>query len=215
MIKLIKKDFVLAVHPTAYIFMLLSSMLLIPNYPYLVIFFYTSLAIFFTCLSGRENSDIFYSLMLPVKKSDIVGSRITTAILLELAQMLLAAGFAALRALLNIPANQAGIDANIALFAEGLIMFGLFNIVFFTSYYRNVNRVGTSFVLGTVASFLFILVTEVLNFVMPFVRDRLDTPDPIYIGEKLIFLAVGVVIFAGLSFAAVKISKASFEKFDI
>lgn len=215
MIKLIKKDFVLAVHPTAYIFMLLSSMLLIPNYPYLVIFFYTSLAIFFTCLSGRENNDIFYSLMLPVKKSDIVMARIMTALLLELAQMLFAVGFAVLRSLINIPANQAGMDANIALFAEGLIMFGIFNIVFFTSYYRNVNRVGTSFVLGSAASFLFILITEVLNFVLPFVRDRLDTPDPMYMGEKLLLLAAAVVIFASLSFAAVKISKASFEKLDI
>ena len=215
MIKLVKKDFVLAVHPTAYIFMLLSSMLLIPNYPYLVVFFYTSLAIYFTCLSGRENNDIFYSLMLPVKKSDIVGSRIATAVILELMQMALAVPFAVLRGILNIPANQAGIDANIALFAEGLIMLGLFNIVFFTSYYRNVNRVGASFVLGSATSFIFILVTEVLNFVLPFVRDRLDTPDPMYIGEKLMLLAVSVVIFACLSFAAVKISKASFEKFDI
>ena len=55
---LLRKELVLALHPTAPLFLALSAMLLIPNYPYLVAFFYTGLGVFFTCLNGRENDDV-------------------------------------------------------------------------------------------------------------------------------------------------------------
>ena len=44
---LIKKEFKLALHPTVPLFWLLSAMLIIPNYPYYVAFFYTTLGLFF------------------------------------------------------------------------------------------------------------------------------------------------------------------------
>ena len=49
--ELLKKEFTLALHPTGWLFLGLSAMVLIPNYPYYVIFFYTGLALFFTCLA--------------------------------------------------------------------------------------------------------------------------------------------------------------------
>ena len=58
MLNLLRKELRLAVHPTSWIFLGLSLMLLIPSYPYYVAFFYTGLGIFFTCLSARENQDI-------------------------------------------------------------------------------------------------------------------------------------------------------------
>ena len=70
--KLLKKELALAMHPTAPIFLALSVLLIIPNYPYYVTFFYTSLAIFFTCLNGRENNDVYYTLLLPVPKRSVV-----------------------------------------------------------------------------------------------------------------------------------------------
>ena len=94
--ELLKKEFVLAMHPTAPIFLVLSAMLLIPNYPYYVVFFYTGLAIFFTCLNGRENHDIAYTVQLPVKKSDVVKSRFLFVLVLEGLQMLIAIPFAIL-----------------------------------------------------------------------------------------------------------------------
>ena len=60
MLNLLRKELRLAVHPTSWIFLGLSLMLLIPSYPYYVAFFYTGLGIFFTCLSARENQDISY-----------------------------------------------------------------------------------------------------------------------------------------------------------
>lgn len=45
--------------------------------------FYTTLGIFFMCLSSRENHDLEYSLNLPVRKRDLVGARILTVCILN------------------------------------------------------------------------------------------------------------------------------------
>lgn len=91
--KLLYKEFKLALHPAAVLFLLLSSMMLIPNYPMYVLFFYNTLGIFFICLSGRENHDFAYSLSLPIRKRDAVCARIVFAVILQLAQCVLAVGF--------------------------------------------------------------------------------------------------------------------------
>ena len=44
---LLLKEYRLAMHPTVLIFLALSAMLLIPSYPYYVVFFYTALGVFF------------------------------------------------------------------------------------------------------------------------------------------------------------------------
>jgi hypothetical protein len=43
---LLRKEIFLSLHPTAPIFLILSMMLMIPNYPYYVVFFYTGMAVF-------------------------------------------------------------------------------------------------------------------------------------------------------------------------
>ena len=50
--KLLKKEFILCMHPTAYIMLLMSAFVLIPGYPYTVSCFYMGLAIYFICLTA-------------------------------------------------------------------------------------------------------------------------------------------------------------------
>jgi len=88
MLKLLKKEFRLAMHPSTVIFMCFAPMLLIPDYFYPVAFFYATMGIFFTCLQGRENNDIVFSLMLPVSKKDIVKARFMYTVIVELMVML-------------------------------------------------------------------------------------------------------------------------------
>lgn len=213
--ELLKKEVLLSMHPTAPLFLALSAMLLIPNYPYYFIFFYTALAVFFICLNGRENNDVFYTMTLPVAKKDVVGARMTFVILLEIAQCLLAVPFAVVRQMMPIPGNQVGMDANIALFGVALILLGAFNLVFFTCYYRDVTKVGTAFLRGTIVMVSLILMSEVCAHAVPFVRDRLDTPDPEFLLEKLVLLAVGMALYLLFSFLAYKKAVRSFEKLDL
>lgn len=215
MMKLFLKEIRLTMHPTAIIFIALSLMLIIPNYPYYLIFFYTGLAAFFTCLNGRENNDVFYTMLLPVKKRDIVTARFLLITILELLQAIIAVPFAVLRQSFNLPGNQVGMDANIAFFGLSFIMMGIFNFIFFTSYYKDVSKVGKSFILGSAAVFIYMAIMETLTHIIPFMRDKLDTPDTQYVKEKLTVLIIGIAIYAVLTFSAYVKSVKSFEKLDI
>lgn len=212
---LIRKELSLALHPTAAIFLLLSAMVLIPGYPYYVIFFYTGLGLFFTCLSGRENGDVPFSLLLPVGRKQVVAARMLTAMGLELAQMLTAVLFIALRCALGIPENAAGMEAGLALLGISFGMLGLFHVVFFGVYYRNVQQVGRAFLLGCAVEFALILLAETAAHTVPFLRDVLDTPDPQYLPVKTAVFMGGFLLWLLLSFAAYCYSSRLFARQDL
>lgn len=198
--QLLKKEFTLAVHPTSWLFLGLSAMVLIPNYPYYVIFFYTGLGVFFTCLNGRENQDVLFSLLLPVSRRQVVGARMATVVLLELLQMLLTALFSLLRRALPLGENAAGMEANLALLGLGLVVMALGHSAFFRVYYRNVQKVGVAFLWCSAVEFISIGILEVMAHTVPLFRDRLDTPDPAFLTEKLLVLALGAVVYGLLTF---------------
>lgn len=212
---MLKKEFLLALHPTAPLFLALSAMLLIPNYPYYVVFFYNALAVFFTCLLGRENNDVFYSLTLPIPKRDIVKGRFAFVILLQLAQLVIAIPFALLRGQMPLPGNQVGMDANLALFGLSLILMGLFNLVFFVIYYKDINKVGTAFAWGSTVVFVYICIAEAAAHILPFFRDVLDTKDPQNLGAKLAVLAIGAIVYLLLTLFACQKSVHTFEMQDL
>ncbi|MGB4589180.1 MAG: ABC-2 transporter permease [Clostridiaceae bacterium] len=209
------KEFKLAMHPTSLIFLSLSAMMLIPNYPYYMTFFYTTLAIFFTCLSGRENHDIFYSMTLPIRKRDIVKSRFTLVIILQLAQIITAIPFALIRRTFSLPGNLVGMDANIAFFGFSFLMLGLFNLVFFTKYYKDTDKVGKSFLWGTIVTTLFMIIAEASAHAVPFVKNYLDTRDPEFLWIKLWVLAAGIMLYTLLTLFSYFRSVRSFEALDL
>ena len=212
--KLLNKEFKLSIHPTNIIFLSLVLMMMIPNYPYYVNFFYMTLGIFFMCLTGRENKDIYYMLMLPVRKSDIVKARVSTIVIFELVQFVLAVPVTILRNVVIKEGNAAGMDANIAFFGIALVMTGLFNLVFLSIYYGDTNKVGKAFIFGSTAEFMFMGIAEVLTHTVPFFKDVLDTPDPLNLTPKLIVLALGIVIYAALTVIAYGKSVKSFNRLD-
>jgi len=209
------KEFKLAMHPTSIIFLSLSAMMLIPNYPYYMTFFYTTLGIFFTCLSGRENHDIFYTMTLPIRKRDIVKSRFFLVIILQLAQIITAIPFAMIRRTYSLPGNLVGIDANVAFFGLSFLMLGLFNLVFFTKYYKDTDKVGTSFLFGTIVITIFMIIAEASVHTVPFIKNYLDTKDPEFLEYKLVVLAAGIVLYIVLTLFSYQRSIRSFEALDL
>lgn len=200
---LLRKEFRLAMHPTVPMMLFLAAMVFIPNYPYSVLFFYVTLSLFFTCLQGREMGDVVYSLTLPVTVRQIVCARVLFAVLTECAAVLLTGICVLVREACLPGANQAGMDANLALLGEGLLMFGVFNRVFFGRYYRDVSRVGAPFLLSSLLLFLLVAAEVTATYAVPFVRDVLDTPDPAHLPEKAAFCAVCLALFIGLSIRTV------------
>ncbi len=212
---LLKKEFRLCMHPTAPMMLGLCAMILIPNYPYAVSCFYMTLAIFFTCLSGRENRDAAYTACLPVSRRDMVRGRMLLVCCLEAAQLLVCLGFILLKPLVGGAENAAGMDANIAFLGEGLLVFALFNVIFFPLWYKDITKVGKPFILASAAVFLYIVAAVVSTYAVPFVRDALDTPDPAHMTEKLIFLACAAAVYALLTILGFRLSVSRFEKVDL
>ena len=69
---LLYKQLRLVCHPMTPVFCLFGFMVIIPNYPYTVIFFYVMLGLFFSFLDMREKKDLYYTALLPVPKRDAV-----------------------------------------------------------------------------------------------------------------------------------------------
>ena len=213
--KLLKKEWALCMHPAAWLMLGMTVLILIPNYPYTVSFFYVTLGVFFISMGARENHDVTFTLTLPVEKRAAVRARILFAIELELLSLLLAAGMILLHRVLIKAPNGAGMEANLALLGEGFLLYGLFHLIFFPMHFRDVSRIGVPFVCASAAIFAVITLDVVLSYILPFWRDVLDTPDPENLGVKLVFLAVCVLFYAAATALSLRVSQERFLKLDI
>lgn len=213
MLNLLRKEIMLTMHPSAVVFVALGAMLLIPNYPYLVVFFYTALGLYTTNVNARENNDVLYSLSLPITKRDLVKGRMLLSVVLELAMLIICVPVVIIKQNMNMP-NQAGLDANIALLGFGILMLGLFNLVYYCSYFKNTKRAGITFIWGCIAILFYIVVVEGLMYV-PQIGGVLDTPDSEHIAEKLVLFVICLIGYAAMTWLAYKKGAKSFEKTDV
>jgi hypothetical protein len=212
---LLAKEFKLSVHVTSYLFLLLSPMLLIPNYPYYVVFFYQTLGIFFMFMNGNITNDVFFTALLPVRKRDAVKARLVTVVIFELLQIAVSVPFAFLRSALIPMQNAAGIEANAALFGLVLVMFGIFNLVFLPQFYQTAYKTGTPYLFACTAMVVFVIAAEAAINLIPTLKSTLDTTNPAFLVPQLIVLAGGVVLFVGLSILAYSQSAKRFEQLDL
>ena len=176
--KMLMKEWKLCMHPTGYIMLLCAALILVPGYPYGVSCFYMGLALYFICLTARENHDATYTLTLPVSRRDAVRARILFCTVLEVLDLLLMALFILIKQLIGNLPNPAGLDAGVALLGEGMIIFAIFNMIFFPNYYKDINKPGKAFLFAAVAVFLWIILEVVGTYTIPFLRDILDQLDP-------------------------------------
>ena len=213
--KMLMKEWKLCMHPMGYIMLLCSALILVPGYPYGVSCFYMGLAIFFICLTAREDHDAVYTLMLPVPRRDAVKARILFCTVLEVADLLLMAVFILVKNALGSMPNPAGLDAGVALIGEGMILFAIFNMVFFPIYYSDINKPGKAFLFGAGAVFALIILEVAGTYAIPFFRDVLDRPDPENMSDKLLFTLAGLALFAAGTAWSVKQSAKKFEAVDL
>ena len=140
------KQFHLVCHPMTLVFLLFGVMLLIPSYPYTVIFFYVMLGLFFSFVNGREQKDIYYSALLPIRKRDTVKASVVFVLVIELASLLISIPFAVLSVSVNpLGGNAVGMEPNAFLFAAALVLYALFNGILLPEFYKTAYKVGVSF----------------------------------------------------------------------
>lgn len=215
---LLKKEFALCLHPTSFIFLCFCLFVFIPNYPYEVMFFFSGLSVFFICLTARENDDATLSCTLPVSKGSVAKARMVLCMLLQAALLLLAGIATAVKQLafpVEAQVNLSGLMANMAFLGEGAMLLGVFNLIFFPMYFRDVRKVGVPFLVASAVVFVLIGLSITLRFALPFVRDVVNTPDPSHLAVKLAILLSGLCLYGVFSWIAMAIGTKNFIKNDL
>ena len=160
MSELLYKELRLAAHPSLYVFMCMGALLLIPAYPYSVVFFFGCLGLFQSFMFDRETRDVFYTALLPRPKRDIVKGKLLLAAFSQLVQLGLSVPFAFLRTLYLPEGNPVGMEANAAFYGFALMVYGVFDLVYFTQFYKTAYQAGVSFLIALIPVTLGIIAIE-------------------------------------------------------
>jgi hypothetical protein len=188
-------------------------LVIVPVYPYGMVFLFGCLAPFITFMYGRETNDIYYTALLPVKKSDTVKAKFLLVILAQITQLMISLPFAVLRLYVLPEGNPAGIEANVAYYGFGFITYAIFNYIFLTYFFKSAHKVGNAFILAIIPASLVVLLMEVIVHFPGFVW--LDRVEPSFLVRQLPILFVGIVIYIVSIFAAFKVSVRRFERVDL
>ena len=211
---LLYKSFRLVCHPMTLVFPFFGVMLLIPSYPYTLIFFYVMLGLFFSFVNSREQKDIYYSALLPIRKRDTVRAAVLFVLLVELVSLVLAVPFAVLSCRVNpLGSNAVGLEPNAAFFAAGLLLYAIFNGIFLTAFYKTAYKVGVSFLKAIIPVSLAMIACEASVHVpgMAWLEDCTAAGQL----RLLPLLAASAVIYGGGLWIAYRKAAQNYEKVDL
>lgn len=213
---LLYKELKLATPLLTFLFLAFSLMTFIPGYPILCGTFFVCLGIFQGYQLGREANDIAYSLLLPVKKTDVVKAKYASAVFLQMLAFFACALCTLIRMLFlsesQIYQTNALMSANLVFLAFVLLIFMAFNVIFLGGFFKTAYAIGKPFVIFIIINFIIIGIAEALHH-LPSLQ-WLNTLDFSYAGQQLSILLAAFVIYAAATAAACKASQKSFERID-
>lgn len=217
MSKLLKKELRLAASPLSYWFLAFALMTMIPGYPILVGGFFVCLGLFQSYQNAREQNDVIYTALLPVRKTDIVRAKLGFTMLIECAAWGLSALLTLLRMTVlseaSVYLQNAMMNANLVYLGWLAVLCGLFNIVFVRGYFRTVYKLGKPFVLFTILGFLVVAAAEVLHHLPGLVW--MNTTGFDHIGGQLACLGIGIALYVVMSLITLRLSIRNMEQLDL
>ena len=226
MFKLLKKELTLSINPQTIIFSLLVLLIVIPSWPAAVGFMYPLSGLMVIFPLALANHDIEYTALLPIKKGDIVKSKVLFIVFIELATILISIPAALIRNLVLTPsaiasAEQAAEEAeNITYLSSvgptfityGIILLGysIFNIILIPQYYKNPYKKITGPQLISMFSMLVILGAG--TAVQVVLSNIGGTP---YLIGTIVTIALGVILYVLLTIIAEKRGEKQIYKIDL
>ncbi len=211
--KLLYKELALAAHPTSIVFAVLGCLVIVPAYPYTVIFMFGCLAPYITFQYAQETNDQWYTAILPVTKRESVRGKYMLIISIQLFQLLIAVPSVFLRKILEVENNPVGMDATLAWFGFGLMIYGVFDLVFFPAYYKNGYKAGKAFVIAAIPMLLLMVAAE--GSVRIPQLTWLDSYAPADLMRQVPILLIGILCYGGFVTLAYIISVKRFEHVDL
>lgn len=213
MSKLLVKEWTLAAPAVDVMFVFLGALVLVPAYPYGMVFFFGMLAVMFSFQFARENADLFYTILLPVGKHDVVKGKMMLVISIELLQLLLTVPFAVVRPWVLVEGNPVGIEANVAYFGFGLMIYAVFNVIYLSVFFRDAVCVGKAFIIAGIPAVLLIVCMEgAVHLPALAWLDGLAWDDQL---RQLPILALGAVVYGVSTVLSYHLAVRHFERVDL
>ena len=215
--KLLYKEFSLATPLLTVLFLGFTVMTFIPGYPILCGVFFVCFGIFQSYQTAREDNDILYSSLLPIKKSDVVCAKYVSAVILQGIALVLFSIFTFIRMFFlgnsAVYTNNVLMGANFVFLGFVLLIFAVFNVIFIGGFFKTAYRYGKPFVLFITANFAIIAIAETLHH-LPGMNwlNNLNFDSAVC---QLPLLVCAVVIYVISTVISCKKSKALFEKLDL
>lgn len=217
---LIFKEFKLSVHPLTYLMMALIALASLSGigsfYP-LCLFGVLYTFPFMGIKKGVTNNDLYYSLLLPVRRENVVKARIASTTVLQIIYTVLVLILSGVAMVIpnEIPLKQVSLAQPFALIAICLIAYTIFDFIYIPWFYHNGKEVVWNMVTGTLVT---AIVSAGLSIVPAFNQKLMDM---LTIGGKNAnyFLQIGILlgslaIYIGCKIAILKISTKKLLKLD-
>ncbi len=213
---LLKKEFSFSAVPLTYIFILFGFMTLLPGYPILCGAFFVCLGIFYTFQTAREGNDVLYSVLLPVRKKDVVKARYIFVVSIQMMSFLINSGLTVIRmTVLNtssVYAENVMMNANIVYLGFVLIVFSAFNGIFCRGFWKDAYKIGAPFIISSVVIFLIIGLGETLSHVPGL---KFFNANNEYLSKQFAILIFCGLIYFLTTFISCKKSMKDFEKVQL
>ena len=214
---LLNKEIRLAASPITFFFLAFCLMALIPGYPIVLSAFFVCLGLFYSFQAARENNDILYTALLPVRKSDVVKAKFIFVIFIQMVFFALSFILTMLRMTLmngsDVYVNNPMMSANQIYLAFILLVFAAFNMVFLTGFFKTAYKFGKPFIFFAAASVIIIAAGETLHHIPGL--EYFNATDIMGTASMWLMLLAAVVIYVLATLASCKASQNSFDKVDL
>ena len=214
---LLVKELKLSALPLSYFFILFGVMAMIPGYPILVGAFFVCLGIYQSFQSGRENNDILYTVLLPVKKSDAVKAKFAFTCFIELCSFALMFALTMVRMIWFAEApvytRNVLMNANPVFLAWVLVIYSMFNWIFVNGFFATAYKIGKQFIVFIIVAFVVVGIAETLHFIPG--NEFLNATDGIADIRLWLILAAGVIVYIVVTLLSLKDAIRKFEKIDL
>ena len=214
--KLLYKEMRLSANPLSYWFITFSALTMIPRYPILVGSFFICLGIFYTYQQVRECDDITYTVMLPVRKQDVVTAKYLFVLFIECIAFILCLFLTIIRMRLLGDAapyvtNQL-MNANAAYLGYIMLVFATFNSVFLAGFFKTTYKIGKPFILFCAVATVIIFMGEILHHIPGL--ESLNDSSNLNVSQIVIFL-LGVAMFKLCTWFSYQKAIKDFERIDL
>lgn len=214
---LLNKELKLATPILTYLFLTFTVMTFLPGYPILCGAFFVCFGIFQGYQYSREANDILYSVMLPVRKRDVVKAKYTAAVILEMIAFVFFIIFTVIR--MTLLGNAVAYVQNVLLAANPvflafvLIIFSVFNSIFLGGFFKTGYNFAKPLVWCIVVTFIVIGIAETLHHLPGL--SFLNAISGDMLGIQFVILFAAIVAYAVITIVSCKRAEERFEKIDL